>query len=151
MKDSLALPRSQVLRALPFLLLLPVSISFAGEYAPYVYGRWHQVDPGTGANVEYLAVHPEDPNTVVCSSDACGMMATCDGGKTWAFANRGLVGAGFQVDSEIVYANGRPNSCLAWDPIDPNFILAVAKGHLVRGKLTKGSPPRVEWEAFGET
>jgi len=123
--------------------------AWAGECSPFSYGRWVQVDPGSGANVEFLATHPEDPNVVICNSDACGMALTCDGGESWSIVNRGLVGGYVTPGGAVEYASGRPNCAVAWDPIDANYVYAVRRARVVRGRLQRGSPGTISWEIRG--
>jgi len=128
--------------------------TYADDPAVYHYGRWVPMGPGVGINVQFMAVHPTDPNTVICTSDASGVNLTCDAGRSWVMANRGLVGGGAYArpanrTGDVYYCAGRPNAAVKWDPIDPNYVLSTCWAHLVRGRLKPGSPPGISWEIRG--
>lgn len=129
-------------------MVLWTSPTSGGDYGPFTYGDWVPVDPGQAGDVEYIAVHPSDPNVVICASDACGLALTCDRGESWAIVNKGLVG-GADANGTLTYYNARPSDGLAWDPIDSNYVYAGVTADVFRGRLRRGHPGSVAWEWVG--
>jgi hypothetical protein len=129
-------------------LFTQIGTTNGDDYAPYAYGNWTSLDPGAAGNVEYIAIHPIDPNVVIAGSDAFGQALTCDGGQTWAIVNKGILG-GALVNGQLGYIGLPPMGAIKWDPIDPNFVYVPGLGGLFRGLLRAGRPGTVAWQWVG--
>ncbi len=123
----------------------PIASVSSGEFSPFAYSQWLQIDPGQAGDVEYIVIHPVDPNIVVCTSDASGVHLTCNGGQTWVLVNKGLQG-GVVRNGTLAYLGGRPQDTPRWDPVDPNWIYVGGGSDLFSGKLRRGTPGRIDWQ-----
>ncbi|MFH0893146.1 MAG: T9SS type A sorting domain-containing protein [Bacteroidota bacterium] len=84
---------------------------YSGNWSPLGITEWTNgnsgYNPGNG-RINFIAVHPTNPNTILIAAPSGGIWKTIDGGATWNTTYDSLTLLG--------------TSCVVFDPVNPNIV-----------------------------